>query len=768
MDRDRRRPRLFGPHLRGVAPLGTGALCVLIAIAPVTAAVVATATVVTAPVATAAGAIRGQAGAAPEPGGTATTHAADAPHTSVAPVTSNAGDGPSLVLVTQTSWVTPGQSFDLHLHVTTGARSASQLALAIDVYPCLSSVSGFDQSVAGSGPAGTPFTSSQPVPLGSLPSLGAGDVNLSMPVVVDGNPRPGAPFTINLVQTAAQCQAFPAGGVFPVRVQLVNVSDGTVFSSFVTHLVYSETTPADQLRVAVVLPVQLGLTAGSATSAELATRPSAALGPPSATELASLSGVVGAMASHPTVPITLSVSGQALEALSAAGRQTTLDQLAALAIDAPDHESLFAPFVPVDATALVDAGLSDELALQVARGAQVAAPVTHQSPTPQTAAGLGSWVTNGSLDTGTVDALDADGYRQVVVPPSAVSQPPANGSTAIPFTVSGSRDSQLVAVASNPDLTARFAAASSDPVLAAHQLVAELAQIFFEAPNADTPRGVVVVPPTDWSPSPAFTDTLLDALDSSPLLAPVTLAGLFAAVPASTSCHADCRLTFGSAGTALPSASIANERRRVNALSSAVVGVAGRTLIAQISDLVLAGQSDLLRPAEQSSVEAAAGRAIDAQLQHVVVAGGPTLTLTAQQSTLPVTVASSAPYDVHATLTLSSDKLLFPNGTTQWTRPGVVTLLPAPHTNVIDVPVRSRGSGIFTVDVVLRTPAGGVQMSTGSIDIRSTAASVVGIALSIGAVVVLVVWWIRTSRRRRTARRREEASDEPQVPIGVP
>ena len=771
MDRDRRRPRLFGPHLRGAAPLGTGALCVLIAMATVTAAVVATVTAavaVTAPVPTAAGATGGQTGTAHAPGGTGTTQAVEASHTSVASVTSSAGDGPALDLLAQTSWVTPGQSFDLHLHVATGQRSASQLGLAIDVYPCLSSVSDFDQSVAASGPGGTPFTSSQPVPLGGLPSLGAGDVNLSMPVVVDGNPVAGAPFTIDLVQTAAQCQAFPAGGVFPVRVQLVNVADGTVLSSLVTHLVYSETTAADQLRVAVILPVQLALTAGPATTAELATRPSAALRPPSTTELASVSGVVGAMASHPTVPVTLSVSGQALETLSVAGRQTTLDQLAALAIDAPDHQVLFAPFVPVDATALVDAGLSDELALQVARGAQVAAPVTHQSPTPQTTAGLGTWVTNGSLDTGTVDALDADGYRQVVVPPSAVSQPPANGSTAIPFTVSGSRDSQLVAVASNPDLTARFAAASSDPVLAAHQLVAELAQIFFEAPNADTPRGVVVVPPTDWSPSPAFTDALLDALDGNPLLAPVTLAGLLAAVPASTSCHADCRLTPASASTALPSASIANERRRVNALSSAVVGVTGRTLIAQISDLVLAGQSDLLHPAEQSSVEAAAGRAIDAQLQHVVVAGGPTLTLTAQQSTLPVTVSSSAPYDVHATLTLSSDKLLFPNGTTQWTRPGVVTLLPAPHTNVIDVPVRSRGSGIFTVDVVLRTPDGGLQMSTGSIDIRSTAASVVGIALSIGAVVVLVVWWIRTSRRRRTARRREEATDEPQVPIGVP
>ncbi len=33
--------------------------------------------------------------------------------------------------------------------------------------------------------------------------------------------------------------------------------------------------------------------------------------------------------------------------------------------------------------------------------------------------------------------------------------------------------------------------------------------------------------------------------------------------------------------------------------------------------------------------------------------------------------------------------------------------------------------------------------------VRSTATSLVGILLSIGAVVVLLAWWIRTSRKRR-------------------
>ncbi len=215
-----------------------------------------------------------------------------------------------------------------------------------------------------------------------------------------------------------------------------------------------------------------------------------------------------------------------------------------------------------------------------------------------------------------------------------------------------------------------------------------------------------------------------------------------------------------------PSA-ISDQRQRVNAFASAAVGAAARSIVSALSDLVLAGQSDLLRPGQQASVEAAAGRAIDAQLARIAVAGDKTVTLTSQQGSLPVTIASSAPYDVDATLTLSSDKLLFPNGGTQWTRPGTITLLPAPHTNVIDVPVRSRGSGVFPVEIILRSPTGDLQLSSGTITLRSTATSVVGIVLSVGAVVVLAAWWIRTSRRRRAERRRLEAADEPPVPAGV-
>jgi hypothetical protein len=52
-----------------------------------------------------------------------------------------------------------------------------------------------------------------------------------------------------------------------------------------------------------------------------------------------------------------------------------------------------------------------------------------------------------------------------------------------------------------------------------------------------------------------------------------------------------------------------------------------------------------------------------------------------------------------------------------------------------------------------------VTLSSGQVSVRSTAASVVGVVLSLGAVAVLLVWWFRTSRKRRAERRRQDAGD---------
>jgi hypothetical protein len=690
----------------------------------------------------------GTAGAHPQPDPAALTAA-------------SSGTPPPLLLEQQPAWVGPGQSFNLRLRTDTSVPT-SQLGLSVSVYACLSSVSGFDQSVTSTTPSSGEVSSTQsPLPITPLVTPD-GYIDLSMPVSVGTGAATTTPgqFTIDLPPSGSECGAYPSGGVFPIRVQLVNTASGQVVGAFTTHLVYANAASnTEKLQVAMVLPVHTTIGAAIApTSRQLRGRPSAALALPSPAAVAEVTGTVNTIAKGPRVPITLEASPQTIAALAgSAATKSAIGQLASLA--SPPFADQFGatPYTPVNASQLVAAGLAGELSSQVVEGTGILSTLVTHTASVQGTRGpgdLGPWITNDGLDTAALTQLQTDGYSQVVLPAGSVSSPPSNGSTAEPFEVVTGRGTSMTAVASSADLAARFNGAPGNPVLAAHQLVAELAQIYYEKPNDITPRATVVVAPTSWADNPVFVDTLLGALTDNPIIQPVTVSQLFSTIPAVTSCHSGCRLTGAAGVGGLPVAAIRHQRQQIAGFASAATGATARALATQMSNVVLSGESETLRPAQQSAVLRNAGLAVAAQLGQLTVSGDRTVTLTSQQGTLQVTIVSTAPYPVTASLTLTSDKLLFPNGTTQYSQEA--TLLPAvsgtAHTNVVPVAVRARTSGIFNVDVVIRSPLHQLELGSGQMSVRSTATSVVGIVLSAGALAVLIVWWVRTSLRRRRNR----------------
>jgi hypothetical protein len=664
---------------------------------------------------------------------------------------------PSLKLLYQSGWVTVGGTFDLHIKPSTSLPAAS-LGVEVSVYPCLSTLSGFDQSLTASD-LGEPMSATRSaIPLTSLPALPGGGVDLAMPVV-EGGPNASAssapaPLTIQLLPVSEQCTSFPAG-VFPVRVELVDTTNSSVVGSFTTHLVTTDA-PADteRLLVGVVLPLQITLSASrSPSAAALLARPGAALAPAPPAALSAVVGTVATVAvQHPTVPVTLQVSGQTAALLDTPAHQTTVTQLGELADSPGVHQLTAAPFTPVDATGLVDSGLGGELARQVARGTELVAAATGR-PIPSASEGLGAWITGDGVDPATITALADEGYHQLVLPASQLTSVPTNGSTTAPFTLDGNRGVQVDAMAADDDLTSRFTSDPGDPVLAAHQLVAELAQLYYERPNSLTPRAVMAVAPTNWIDDPAFVDALLGSLNGNPVVEAVTTAQLFSHFPTPATCRSGCR-TVPTGTSVPPVAAVRTQRARVDAFGLAAPGA--RSVTVQLGDLVLAGESEGLRTSQQSEVLANAGAAVDAQLGQVAVEGGQSVTLTSSSGRIPVTVVSTAPYAISGTLVLNSDKLLFPNGLTQWSTP--VTLLH--RSNVVYVKVQARASGVFRLDISVLARDSALRMATGELSVRSTSTSVVGIVLTVGAVAVLAVWWIRTSLRRRAARRAEEEGDD--------
>src|SRR5205807_854311 len=61
----------------------------------------------------------------------------------------------------------------------------------------------------------------------------------------------------------------------------------------------------------------------------------------------------------------------------------------------------------------------------------------------------------------------------------------------------------------------------------------------------------------------------------------------------------------------------------------------------------------------------------------------------------------------------------------------------------LKIPIVARTAGVFTLVVALESPDGALTLASSKYTVRSTAASGVGVFLSIGAALFLALWWGR-------------------------
>ncbi|MHB1710158.1 MAG: DUF6049 family protein [Acidimicrobiales bacterium] len=677
----------------------------------------------------------------------------------------------SLILTYQSPAVSPGQPFTAKLATRMGGTGSdvlpgANLGIAVDVYSCLSSVSSFDQAASSASPAGSPISrTTSPLPWSSLhPSAGGVALSLGVSTAASASPIIGpGNMVVDLHSYDGSCRA----GVFPVKLQLVDTSSGSSIASLTTFLVYVTGPAVQKLRFAMVVPLSAPMGPASGLSAtQLQTNPMKVLARPSAAATAGIEQLTGALTTGAgsTVPVTIAANPETIQLLPSTGHPSTVSDLALLSANPAVHQFVSTPYAPVDAAALADAGLGAELATQITRGAQVlSAEGITRFPTPSPSGANGPWITNAPLDAATLARLATAGYNQLILPAADVSSPPANGSGAEPFIIDSPHGSPFTAITSNADLSSRFTADPGDPVLAASQIMAELAQIYFEYPNLRIPRAVVAVPPNAWTLDPSLITTLLGDLANSPITEAVTTQGLFQALPNPAPCRGGCRLVSAgqpspSHGSGLPVGAIRHRRSQIADFASAISPASpyARTLPSQLGDLVLASESENLKPSQQTAILHSIGTAIRAQLDQVSIAGNQMLTLTSSHVQIPISIESKAPYPIDGTLVLSSGDLFFSNGTRRLSIPDTLTTA----INNRYISVKTRTSGEFKLVITFQSTRGNLVIASGEIGIRSTATSVVGVGLSLGAIAVLAVWWVRTGFRRRS-RRRAEGAGEP-------
>ncbi len=675
----------------------------------------------------------------------------------------------SVTLLAEPAFVeAPAGVFRMRVKVAT--RDPADDLLRINIYGRLTTRTGFDEALTGH-PGGYviyPLT----VPVSKLRADPAGGVDIDIPINQAAS-DPNIPVFY----------ASPGSGVFPVQVGITDPDGNPQGRALITYLVYAEPYPASglpKLSVAVVVPVHGAPTVGAKGQ----------IGPPTGAQSGALNDLVTTLGRYPGVRISLAVTPQTLDSLSAGsavdrGALVDLTQL----VRTGQSQLLPATYVSVPMRGWEAVGLSEELGRQISAGSSVLGSVFGSAPSQQT------WVVNGPVDSATLADLQSRGARHLILPDAELSALPAVARTttfALPSQLTGSAVRMSV-YAADAGLTADVAAAGGDPVLAANHLLAELAMIQLETPGLT--RGVVVLPPPEWAANPVFVQTLLAGLSQHPLLNPVTASGLFRAVPTASvqrsiavpsSSITGTVGTVGTGVTASPGSSPSTTGATSTTLAPGLVADASTQLGADADTIRVARErlsgyaavlpraaqqaqalnSDLLT-AESSDLSEAQRQALLGQIftvtdrvtRLITLPRASSITLTSTKAQLPLTMLSAPSLRARVELRLSSQRLIFrqsfpvegkcrvPTPTSE-----VCDLTLTTQNTTIKVPVESRSSGVFPLDVSLWTPDGSQLLARDRDTVRSTAVSGVGIVLMAVAVVSLGLWWARARRHGRRAR----------------
>ncbi len=577
-------------------------------------------------------------------------------------------------------------------------------SLRATIYPRLVMRSQIAPIVAGEGVAG-PGVASTPL---VNPRCGRRSAAVVLAVVEEGARPPRTHCGEGVVRLP--CRGLTCDGVYPLRLR---VSQGG-------HLLTTWSLLAVQAS-RVLQPVRF---------AWIATLDASAWQHRKSTE-----SFLGALARQSGFPITLSADYNTLAAaLTSPTAGPRWRRALARAVASPLHRAIAAPPAQADLTGLANAGLHSELARQVNLGAQLYAAASGRYVD-------GPLLLSGPTTPGTLDGLARAGVTDVVMPESDLGTAPSTTLTwGEPFKVTGATG--VTALATDEPLSNLVLDSAIEPGRRAAMVLATLAFLHFEAPNASAPRTVVIDTPAA-AVSPAVLTDIARSLPADPFVAPTTLGPAFDSSLVGADGAPTSRALGPSVPTALWSSANVAELQSVasqvdaytGAITSRIESVGLRVALADAEDVGPAG-------ARQSRI-AAVGALVTRQLAYFSIDPG-AITLAGSGSDLPITVRSSAPYALTGVVHLLTSDLTFPKGS------AVAVSVTAPIT-ALRVPVVGRG-GSLTLQVNLTTPNGQLLIAHAAIQVRAAGASLVGYLLTAASILVLAAWWLRSYRKQARGR----------------
>ncbi len=612
----------------------------------------------------------------------------------------NQKNSDSLSLIGQTSWVTTQPSFTLQVKISNLVNPKS-LSLDAFVYPKLENRSAFAATINNKVPGDPIWVWSHIV--ANLKPNKTNIYTISIPLGIATS-----------VENSLNLNNYGGPGVYPVIIDLGNSSSGKRISQLTTHLIYvgnSKINP--KLDFSWILPQSSKVVKGSIA----------------ATSIRNLTSESLLLANNPTVPVNLAPVPQTLQALSNSGNSGKT-VLRLLKKDSQIDPILSQSYVPINEQNLENSKLGPDIGKQISLGSYVIHSTLGISPTPSI------WNLTHPANQKSLIELKRLGFKYLVIKRNSLTPFPnkSNVTLANPFKLSlGPHSPDMISTISDSGLSQHFQN-SPGQVLRAHQFLADLAEIYFDDPSVL--RGTVVSTPSKWNPSTSFLNVVLPSLAKSPIINTVSLKTFFHTVPLATNSFNKPLVTKINSRYhkgILPTKKIKKATQELKSFNDISTPQSNniylQELLANVEKIGLSYQARL-------SLIGLFQRTIKNQISSIKLTNNKLITLTSKNGRIPITVSSNLNFPIKVLLRLKSNKLLFPNGSSRF--------LDLKHQNTTVIfSVKARTPGSFPVKVLLTSADKNLTIDKGEFIIHSTATSIEGILLTIGAGGFLVVWWIK-------------------------
>jgi uncharacterized protein DUF6049 len=501
-------------------------------------------------------------------------------------------------------------------------------------------------------------------------------------------------------------------GALPTVVRLID-EDRNELDAFTTSLLVLDDEAIADLQVAFIGRV----------AAPVALRTDQRIG----LDTAALFRDAAVLESRPGLPVTIEVRPETLDALGRIGGDS-LESLIGILRDRPLMRT---PWVEMDEEAWRAAGEAASVVAQYALGNDTIEAIVGVSPTG---------VVRLDPDAGeaTLGLLRTVGASAVIVDDDQLSAATRVRVEGLPFQLVD--DNGVVITALSIDGALHTTLDNPDAELGGYQALAELAI-------------AAMAGPIDRS-------SLLDVDVIDPVALDVLLAGIAARPELRTSdvtriLQLDLARTDNATlvrGRLVPTetpdvTTLAAELRTATTSLDALAAMVEPELgpITPLRTQLLAAVSADLTIDEARAYPEAVFDAVLAGTTGLEIAPSERITLTDRRTDLPLTVINRQPLPINVELLLSAEKLRFPDGDR-------LMLTLRPGETDLTIPVETLASGDARVTATLISPGGLFELGSGSVDIRSTAISGLGLVISIVALLILGAWWVRTILRVRRNR----------------